>query len=175
MNSKLKPAIIGGVIVGLLSAIPFVNIPNICCCLWAILGGAVAARMCVTSSATPISTGDGAVVGALSGVVGAAIYIILGIPLAFLTGNVMNGVMIRMMENANPEQAEMMRRQMEAGQSVLRTILFGLIWAVLLLVFSTVGGLLGVAIFEKRKGDGSAPPPPQGFDPTHGGGYGSAA
>jgi hypothetical protein len=170
MNSKLKPAIIGGVIVGLLSAIPFVNFGNICCCLWALLGGAVAAKLFIGSSSDRVSVGDGALVGVLSGLVGAAIYIVLGIPLAILAGNVINGVMLRMMENAYPEQAEMMRRQMEAGQSIVRTILYGFIWAILLVAFSTLGGLLGTVIFEKRKD--SAPPPPQNYG---GGSYGSAA
>jgi hypothetical protein len=42
MNDKLKPAIIGGVVLGLLSVIPFVNFANACCCLWAIVGGLLA-------------------------------------------------------------------------------------------------------------------------------------
>jgi len=39
-----------------------------------------------------------------------------------------------------------------------------------LIGFSTIGGLLGITIFEKRKGD-APPPPPQGFGATPG--YGS--
>ena len=170
MNSKLKPAIIGGVIVGLLSAIPFVNLGNICCCLWALIGGAVAAKILIGGSSSRVSVGDGALVGVLSGLVGAAIYIVLGIPLAILTGNVVNGVVLRMLESANPEQAEMMRQQMLAGQSIIRTILFGFIWASILVAFSTLGGLLGTVIFEKRKE--SSPPPPENYG---GGSYGSAA
>jgi hypothetical protein len=66
------------------------------------------------------------------------------------------------MEGFNPSQAEMMRIQMEAGVSIIREIINGIILAVCLVIFSTVGGLLGVPIFEKRKRE-TAPPPPQNF------------
>jgi len=40
--NKLKPAVLGGLVVGILSAIPFVNY---CCCLWAIGGGLLAGML----------------------------------------------------------------------------------------------------------------------------------
>jgi hypothetical protein len=169
MNSKLKPAIIGGVVVGLLSAIPFVNIPNVCCCLWAILGGAIASWMYIKSSPNPVKAGEGAILGVLAGVVGAAIYVVIGIPLGILAGGAINGIIARMLENADPSSAREMRRQM-ANQSILGSIMFGFVWALLLIIFSTLGGLIGVPIFEKRKGDPTPPAPPQGF-----GGTGAAA
>lgn len=173
MNNKLKPAIIGGVVVGLLSAIPFLNLGNVCCCLWALLGGALASKMFISSSPTPVKSGDGAVVGVLAGLVGGLIYIVVGIPLAIALSGVMNAFILSMMSNADPAMARQMQEQM-ANQSVLAKVGFGFVWAILLIVFSTIGGLLGVAIFEKRKGNG-APPPPQGYGETPGGGYGSVA
>jgi hypothetical protein len=161
MNNKLKPAIIGGVLVGLLSAIPFVNIGNWCCCLWAILGGAIASYMYIKSSPDRVGAGDGAVLGVLAGVVGAIIYIVLGIPLAILAGGAMRALMLQLMENADPSIAREMRRSM-MSQTILGSILGGFGYAVLLIGFSTVGGLLGVTIFEKRKG-ATPPPPPNGF------------
>ncbi len=65
MNNKVKPAVIGGVVLGLLSAIPFVNFVNICCCAWAILGGLLATYMYVKNSPTPATAGVGAVIGAI--------------------------------------------------------------------------------------------------------------
>jgi hypothetical protein len=175
MNNKLKPAIIGGVVVGLLSSIPFVNIANYCCCLWAILGGAIASYIYIKASPVPIKTGEGAVMGVLAGVVGAIIYIVVGIPLTIIAGGAMRVFILRMMENADPSMAREVRRNMMA-QSIPATILAGFGGAILLIGFSTIGGLLGVSIFEKRKGDPNMPPPPQGFG---GGqppaGFGSAA
>ncbi len=162
MNNKLKPALLGGLVVGLLSAIPFINIPNICCCLWAIIGGAVGSFLYIRSSASPVRPGDGAIIGVLSGVVGALIYLVVGVPLGIMTGGAISGVVIRLMEGVNPAQAEEIRRQMAAGTSVASAIMFGFVWAILLIIFSTIGGLIAVPIFEKRKGP-EPPPPPQGF------------
>lgn len=162
MNSKLKPAIIGGVIVGLLSAIPFVNLANICCCLWALLGGAIASYVYIKGSPIPVKAGDGAVLGVLAGVVGAVIYVIIGIPLGILAGAAMVNLMAGWIEGVNPDQARMMR-EMQATQTIIATIIRGIIFAILLIAFSTIGGLLGVAIFEKRKGDSTPPAPPQNY------------
>lgn len=162
MNNKLKPAIIGGVVIGILSVIPFVNWVNICCCLWAILGGLLASYLYVKNSPVPASTGDGAILGLMAGGVGAAISIVIGIPLSWAFSTVMTGILVSFIESVDRSQAEMLQAQMEAGQSIARAILNGFILAVLLVVFSTLGGLIGVPIFEKRKG-GEMPPPPQNF------------
>ena len=162
MNNKLKPAVIGGVVLGLLSAIPFVNWANLCCCLWALLGGALASYLYIKNSPAPATPGDGAILGAMAGLVGAVISVIIGIPVSILTSGLMIGIVVRLMESVNPSQAEMMRSQIEAGQSVVGAIVNGLILAVLLVIFSTLGGLIGIPIFEKRKRN-VMPPPPQNF------------
>jgi len=162
MNNKLKPAIIGGVVLGLLSVIPFVNWANVCCCLWAILGGALASYLYIKNSPVPATPGDGAILGAMAGLVGAVISVVIGIPVSILMSGVMMGIVVRLMESINPSQAEMMRTQIEAGQTVAGAMVNGLILAVLLVIFSTLGGLIGIPIFEKRKRD-VMPPPPQNF------------
>jgi len=172
MNNKLKPAIIGGVVLGILSVIPFVNWVNFCCCLWAILGGLLAAHLYVKSSPTPVSTGDGAIVGAMAGLVGAVIAVVVGIPISIVASGIMTRVFVSFMEGINPDQAEMMRTQMEASQTVAGAIVNGLILAVFLVIFATLGGLIGIPIFEKRKG-GTPPPAPQNFG-GGAGGYGSS-
>jgi CDP-diglyceride synthetase len=163
MNNKLKPAIIGGVVIGLLSVIPFVNWVNFCCCLWAILGGVLASYLYIKNSPTPASPGDGAILGVLAGVVAAVIAIVVGIPLSILTSGLVTGLLVSLIENVDPSQAEMMRRQMIAGQTVAGAIVNGIILAILLVIFSTLGGLLGIPLFEKRKRDTLTPPPAQNF------------
>jgi len=160
MNNKLKPALIGGVLLGLLSAIPVVNLVNICCCLWALIGGLLASYLYIKNSPVPASAGDGAILGALAGLVGAVIVVIIGIPISIIAGGITRELLIRLIENLNPGQAEAIRTQMEAGSTIPGAILNGIILAVLLVIFSTIGGLLGVPIFEKRKGP-IPPPPPQ--------------
>lgn len=162
MNNKLKPAIIGGVVVGLLSIIPIVSLGNLCCCLWAILGGLVATYLYVKNSPEPASPGDGAILGALAGAVGAAIIIVLGIPIGIIAGGITRELLIRIVENINPAQAEMLRLQASAAASIAIAIRDGIVLAICVVIFSTLGGLLGVPIFEKRKG-GTAPPPPAAY------------
>lgn len=160
MNNKLKPAIIGGVVLGVLSVIPFVSAGNICCCLWAILGGMLATYLYVKNSPTPANAGDGAVLGAIAGVVGGLIYLIVGIPIAYAMGPTMRNLIVQLVENIDPQQADVFRQQFAAtGNAIAPLIVQGFIFAALLFVFSIVGGLLGVPIFEKRKG-GPPPAPP---------------
>jgi hypothetical protein len=147
MNNKLKPAIIGGLVTGILSVIPFVST---CCCVWAILGGMLACFLYIRSSAVPASTGDGAVLGILSGVFGSLIYLIIGLPIALIFG------VAQMEEGFRRSGVEV------PFTGAALAILGVLVVVVMLLIFSTIGGLIGVPIFEKRKRD-VTPPPPQNF------------
>ena len=145
--NKTKPALLGGLIVGLLSAIPFVNY---CCCIWAIGGGALACFLYIKSSPVPVRPGDGAVLGALAGVFGAVIYFIIGVPIAyFISGAAMEELFAR----SNIQLP---------FTGPLLFIMSGLIGGLCLLVLSVLGGLIAVPIFEKRK-EAAPPPPPQDF------------
>ncbi|HSE32692.1 MAG TPA: hypothetical protein VLA93_14060 [Pyrinomonadaceae bacterium] len=151
--SKLKPALLGGLIVGVLSAIPFLNY---CCCLWSIGGGVLAGMLYINGSTVRVTSGDGAIVGALAGLVGGVIYLIIGLPIALLYSGAA-------MEEAFRNSGV----QMPLSGTLL-LIVGSLIGAVCLIALATLGGLLAVPIFEKRK-DGAVPPPP----PAPGGGPGS--
>src|SRR5258708_40115660 len=76
--NKLKPALLGGLVVGLLSAIPFVNY---CCCIWGIAGGGLATFLYIKGSPTPVRAGEGVIVCALGGVGGRLPYLALGGPI----------------------------------------------------------------------------------------------
>ena len=159
MNNKLKPALIGGVAIGLVSIVPLGGF-NICCCLAAVLGGMLATNLYVKNSPTPATAADGAILGALVGLIGAVIHAVVGIPIAYATGPTIRNIILGLLENLDRQQADMMRRQFEAaGDAIAPFIVQGLIVAVLLFIFAIIGGLLGVPIFEKRKG-GEPPPPP---------------
>jgi hypothetical protein len=147
MNNKLKPALLGGLIVGILSAIPIINY---CCCIWTLGGGVLAAYLYINSSPTPVQIGDGAMVGGLAGVFGGIIYFVLSLPINIFFG------MAAM-------EAQLARSGIQLPFSgMVLLIIASLLGAVILAVLTALGGILGVAIFEKRK-DGAAPPPPQNF------------
>lgn len=159
MNDKIKPALIGGVLIGLLSAIPFVNWVNICCCLWAIVGGVLAAQFYIKTSPIQVSVGEGAMLGALAGVIGGAIYILVGVPVSLLVGTAVKSLLLGFIQNLDPQQVQLIRQQLMTPQSVLGEIVGAFIGAIFLVIFSTIGGLLAIPIFEKRK-VGVPPPPP---------------
>jgi len=152
MNNKLKPALLGGLIVGFLSAIhsliPFIGA---CCCIWSIIGGVLAAFLYIKGSSVPVKLGDGAIVGALAGVVGGIIYVIIYLPISLIWGMA-----------AMTEQLNRSGYQIPFSGTIL-VIIGSIVGAILLVLLSTLGGVIGTAIFEKRKGDGLAPPPPQNF------------
>lgn len=152
MNNKLKPALLGGLIVGFLSAIhsliPFIGF---CCCIWSIAGGVLAAFLYIKGSSVPVKLGDGAIVGALAGVVGGIIYVVIYLPISLIWG------MAVMQEQFNRSGVNM------PFSGTILVIIASLVGAIILVLLSTLGGVIGTAIFEKRKGDGLAPPPPQNF------------
>lgn len=156
MINKLKPALVGGLIVGILSVVPFVSI---CCCIWAALGGLLASFMYIKNSPTQVTTGEGAIVGLLTGAVGSLIYLIIQLPLALIFG-------LASMEEAFRRSGV----ELPLGGIAL-LLLSAFLVIVLILIFSTIGGIVGVPIFEKRKG--AQPPPPQDFSPGPGGPYGT--
>lgn len=145
--NKLKPALLGGLVVGLLSSIPLVNY---CCCIWAIGGGGLASFLYMKSSPTPISPGDGAILGALAGLIGAVLYLIVGIPIAYFMGSAQMEEAFRQANVEIPFSGPML------------FVVGGLIIGLFLLVMSVIGGLIAVPILEKRK-NAPPPPPPQDF------------
>lgn len=157
MTNKLKPALLGGLVAGILSVIPIVST---CCCLWAILGGMLACFLYVKNSALPVTTGDGAGLGAMTGAIGAFIYLIIGLPIALIFGTA--------------QMEETFRRSgLEVPLGGIALALLGVFTViVIILIFSTLGGIIGVAIFEKRKGE-PPPPPPQDFAGGPSGSYGA--
>jgi hypothetical protein len=159
MNNKLKPALMAGGILGVvlvitvvLSVIPIVGIVRCCNCLWPLAAGALATMFYVKSSSTPATPADGAILGAMTGAVGGLIYLVIGMPIYFVLGGV--------------AAMSMQLRQVAPNfplSGIVLLLVGGVIGAIIYVVLATVGGLIGVPIFEKRKANTVAPPPPQNF------------
>lgn len=146
MNDKLKPALIGGAIAGVLSVIPFVSI---CFCLWAIGGGFLGGYLYIKQSQTPVTIGGGATTGALAGVVGAVIYFVVQLIFVLVFGAV-----------ASFDEAMRKSGVRLPFTGVVLMLISAIIGGILITGLATLGGLIAVPIFEKRKGDVSPPPPP---------------
>ena len=166
----IQPAFFGGLVMGLLSALPLISVGNVCCCLWVIGGGLVAAYLLQQNQATPITPGDGALVGLLAGLIGALVQVVVSIPISMVVGPMERAMAQRLLEmagNVPPEMREMFERYSGEGRSMAFVIIgriFALFfWVCLGAVFSTIGGLIGALIFKKNLPPGTIdviPAPP---------------
>lgn len=159
-SGRLQPALYGGILIGVLSALPFVSAGNCCCCLWVVTGGVLAVYLRQQNSPFAITSAEGALVGLLAGVIGGAIGVILSIPVEAAMGPFMRNILDRVISSSPDFPAEMRDVLERAGQGGSGPMAIAFKLCVSLVagaVFGMLGGLLGVAIFKK---DGPPPPPP---------------
>jgi hypothetical protein len=155
MGSKLQPVLLGGLLIGVLSALPIVSAANACCCLWVVAGGILTAYLLQEQSKVPITAGPAAVAGLQAGMVGAIVAAILGaFVLMFMGGGVQQ--FDQLPRDMPPEFARLLDRLRELPVSVWYVGPF-LVYIVIFPIFSVLGALLGVAIFKRQP-----PPPPPG-------------
>ncbi|MBU7040104.1 MAG: hypothetical protein HXS45_04795 [Theionarchaea archaeon] len=79
MQKILMPALIGGVVGGILSVAPVISVLNCVLCLWIVVGGALAVYLVKRWNAIEgkISTGKAALTGGISGCVAAFIIVVV--------------------------------------------------------------------------------------------------
>jgi hypothetical protein len=154
MPSRLQPVLVGGLFTGILSALPFVSTVNACCCLWVIAGGVLTSYLMQERSTLPITAGDGAVWGSVSGAIGAVIASLLGVAFAVMQG-LTGPESLEQIPRADlpPEVARLLEHLRELPPSFWFIAPF-VVFLVIFPIFSMIGGLLGVALFKK-----STPPP----------------
>ena len=156
--SKLQPSLLGGLFIGVLSALPVISAGNCLCCLWVVAGGALAAYLLQQNQDWPIEAGDGAIVGLMAGLAGAVVASLLSIPIQMLMGPMTADMFRQIAESAGdaPPELRGFLERLGSGGLGAAAIIFGLIVnLVFFSVFGLLGGLLGHAIFKK-----TAPPPP---------------
>jgi hypothetical protein len=158
MSDRLQPAFWGGLFIGILSALPIVNAGNCCCCLWVLAGGALAAYLRQQQTPYQIPSSEGALVGLMAGFIGGVVASLLSIPMAMLTGPFQERMMDRIL-SANPDIPIEIRDALQRAAAGSAMRVAGMLLNVVVdLVFGTLGGLLGAAVFKKK----TAPPPPPG-------------
>lgn len=154
--SKLIPALIGGSVMGVLSTVPIINMGNCLCCMWIILGGGVGAyfywRQLPPGSDFP--SGEGAIVGLLSGVFGALFstfltYIFMAMDIAPAKEIITN--IIESQADLSPEVEDFLESLQEEGYVSPFFVFIGLFFSLIInSIFGLIGGIIGAAIFRKR-------------------------
>ncbi len=146
----LVPALIGGSIAGFLSGIPFLNC---LCCLW-ILGGAIlAVSLLAKNTSASLTAGDGAIVGALSGIAAAVVNSFIGIPMRSVNARIFQQMTERLTEFTDevPFGLEPLLDPGTMGFS-LPMFLFGIfLSAAVFAAVGALGGIVGVSLFGRKK------------------------
>lgn len=153
-NAMLMPAVWGGLLIGVLSALPIVGAANICCCMWVVGGGMVAAYVLQSNTPQAITTGDGALVGLLAGVIGAIVQTIVSLPLHFLMGGVTQRIMQQIVNSSSdiPDNVRQMMETMANSNafSAIGVVVGFIFWLFCGAIFAALGGLLGAVFFKKK-------------------------
>jgi hypothetical protein len=151
-----QPAILGGLLIGILSSLPVIGIAN-CCCLWVISGGMLTVYLQQQRSPEPVETGDAVVGGLIAGLLGALIVCLVTYIKMMVLGPMVAGALdqVRQQLTDNPQIPPGVRDTIlnlmgGSGMMVMQLLITIPLYA----VFSMLGALLGTALFRKK-----TPPP----------------
>ena len=147
--ARFQPALLGGLFIGVLTALPVLNLAN-CCCLWVILGGMLTVYLDQQNTPLPIETSKAALGGLIAGGIGGVINGIATMVTMYWIGAGQPEFMTQMLEgmrDAPPEAAEFVQRLM-SGPNL--SILIFVVTVPLYAVFGMLGALLGTVFFRKK-------------------------
>lgn len=151
----LRPALISGVIFGVASSIPIIGFLNCFCCSLIFGCGILSAYLLIRQSSFPVLYGQGALVGLLAGFFGALTTTIMDSILEILIGPYLKNIAFRFLENVPeqipPELMEVIEKRMMEPFTVSAMIISLIMSLIIFGIFSTLGGILGVALFGKRQ------------------------
>ena len=158
----LSSAIWPGIVLGLLSTIPYVNYGNCLCCLW-IVGGGFLAALIFKQEWGSITPGEGAIVGLVAGLIGAAVQAVGAGILGYFFRDM---YLSSLLEIYSAFEIDMAMQEMMAN-FIFNPVLLMTITLVSSLIansiFATVGGLIGGAVFKEKQSPAPPAAPPE-FD-----------
>ena len=146
-------ALFGGLFIGVLSALPFVNTAN-CCCLWLLSGGVLAAWIDEQDHPESLTLSAGSRAGFRAGVVGAFVWLLVAPLTDAVVGPAMQQLADTVAGSATDLPAEArrwvdaLRDQPTGPMKFLPGFLFQLFIAP---AFASVGGLLGAVLLKRGR------------------------
>lgn len=150
----LKPALAGGLALGILSALPFISAGNILCCMWVQGGGALTAWLLHKQRPGGLKYGDGALGGLIAGLIGAFVATLISIPIRMLTLTPEVVAQIEtQLEQLPPAIRNAVSQFLTPGFNLTRELV-GLVMNMALFgLFAIIGGILMVAILQRKRVD----------------------
>jgi hypothetical protein len=160
--SKLMPALYGGILMGVISGIPYLNFINTpCfCCAGVLFGGFMAVffyKKDLPADGPQLTSGDGVQLGALAGVFGAITGVVTTEGLSLIVGNINGEIMYNMimriydsagiLDKIPPDAVQQMKDRLLEGGFSIGQFFVGLAVDV---VFGLLGGLIGYAVFKPK-------------------------
>jgi hypothetical protein len=170
--SMVRPAALGGLFIGILSALPIIGWANCCCCLWIMSGGVLAAYVAGLNRPVSVTPGEGAILGGAAGIIGAFIWIPVTIVMDALLMPLQYAVVGSILQNARdlpPEARDVLEGLREPASAVGRYVVGFMFMFFAGTLFGALGGLLAAMFFRKdvppALGGQPPPPPPPPFEP----------
>ena len=151
--AKLQPALLGGVTIGVLSALPVINLAN-CCCAWVLFGGALASYLMQQNHPEPVQAGDGAIAGLLAGVIGAFVWLIISVPISAMLAPMQSEMANRVLRDATDMAPELrgLFESISGAPAIGIGLLFGFfVMLVISTLFGMIGGIFGALMFRKSQ------------------------
>lgn len=160
--NKLSAVLIATAFITLLSVFPFLNLINLLCCAGVVLGGFIGTSHYgrqLRNANEEINFKDGIAIGILSGVVSALVVIIFSTLLSMLLKQNPIPEMSTILEQYGfrmPQESEEILRRIsdeynKNGFSITLTIANLIFDLIAYPIFSSIGGMLAVTMFRKRK------------------------
>ena len=156
--TKTIPILYGGIIIGLVSSIPFVSFINCFCCAGILSGGFLAVMFYKNNlppDSLPITAGDCMIVGVSAGIVGAIIETILSIIFVLMFGNVAVEFVVDLLRNSNlqipPEAMRSLEDALTESVNIVHIVLNFFFVLILNSIFGMLGGLIGYSIFKPKQ------------------------
>jgi hypothetical protein len=147
---RFQPALLGGLFIGVMSALPVIGVANACCCLWVIVGGVLTTYLQQQATPAPIETSSAALSGLIAGAVGGFVNGVLGMLMFRIVGGDAQQAIEQALSNIPnmpPETADWVRGMTQGpGLALVGMLVTIPVYA----VFGLLGGLLGVAFFRKK-------------------------
>ena len=166
----LRPTLLAGVLFGVASGIPGLNVGNCCCCLWLWAAGWLAAMLYIREgrrTGYPCRVSDGAMAGLVAGLFGGfsawtvemVVNLLFGEQLREFAQSMVESI-LKSMEGFPPEMERAIMQAFEQQTSIFRMV-FALISSLFFFsLLSTLAGVLTAALMDRGSRSPIAPPPP---------------